>query len=333
MARSVLPFITVLFALGATAFGDDSPPAIPRDTLPPKIFPDRIPLGLGERPVSHSSNLTEARVNLGRKLFFDPILSSDRTIACASCHQPDHGFASTGKPRGIHGKQISRRAPTLFNRAFGISFFWDGRASSLEEQALCPIADPDEMGSNVADILKRLKDDEVYKADFDAAFGDGVTAANLGKAIASFERVLLRGDSRVDRFRQKGEHSALSAAERHGLWLYESKGRCWRCHTGPNFTDEQYHNTGVSWGKVPPDLGRFVVTRMATERGRFKTPTLRGVGLTGPYMHDGSMRTLDEVVEFYNGGGGTNPNLDQLLAPLDLTKDELHDLVAFLKAL
>src|SRR5262249_17425148 len=142
------------------------------------------------------------------------------------------------------------------NRAYGTSFFWDGRETSLEAQALKPIEDPAEMGSKVADVVRRLQADKAYKARFDAAFPDGVTAANLGKALAGFERVLLRGGSRVDHFRRKGEHPVLTPEERHGLWLYESKGRCWRCHSGANFTDEQFHNTGVSWGVKPLDLGR-----------------------------------------------------------------------------
>src|SRR5262249_55135797 len=150
-----------------------------------------------------------------------------------------------------------------------------------------------EMGSTVAGVLDRLRGDARYKEQFEAAFPDGVTSANLGRALASFERGLLRGDSRVDRFRRKRETNDLAAAEKHRLWLYESKGRCWRCHTGDNFTDENFHNTGVSWGK---DTGRFAVTKKEADRGKFKTPTLRGVTLTGPYMHDGSLRTLTEVV-------------------------------------
>jgi cytochrome c peroxidase len=179
--------------------------------------------------------------------------------------------------------------------------------------------------------VKRLHGHKDYPALFAAAFPDGVTAANLGKALAGFERVLLRGDSRVDRFRQKGKHGGLTPSERHGLWLYESKGQCWRCHGGPNFTDEDFHNTGVSWGKA--DLGRGAVTKKEADRGKFKTPTLRGVALTAPYMHDGSLKSLEEVVEFYNRGGGANPNLDPVLGPLGLSKDEVRDLVAFLEAL
>jgi cytochrome c peroxidase len=305
---------------------------VPADTLPETLSIDHVPLGLGPRPASPANPLTPARVALGRRLFFDPILSADRSIACATCHQPDHGFASPdGRPRGVGGREVTRRAPTLFNRAYGTSFFWDGRAPSLEEQALEPIASPNEMASTVAEAVSRLKADAGYKERFAAAFDDGVTAANLGKALASFERVLLRGDSPIDRFRQSGDRTAPTAAELHGLWLYESKAQCWRCHAGPNFTDEGYHNTGVSWGK--DDLGRFAVTKRDTDRGRYKTPTLRGVKLTAPYMHDGSVKTLEEVVEFYNRGGGPNPHLDPAVRPLNLSKDEAADLVAFLKAL
>jgi cytochrome c peroxidase len=228
---------------------------------------------------------------------------------------------------------MSRRAPSLFNRAYGSAFFWDGRVATLEEQALQPIENPTEMGSKVAEAVRRLREDAKYRTEFEAAFKDGVTADNLGRAIAAFERVLLRGDSKVDHFRRKGEHAALSTEVRHGLWLYESKGRCWRCHSGPNFTDEHFHNTGVSWGKEPVDLGRFGITKQEGDRGKFKTPTLRGVALTGPYMHDASLATLEDVVAFYNKGGGANPNLDPALAPLGLSPDEVRDLVAFLKAL
>ena len=309
-----------------------APPPVPPDSLPKDLPLDAIPLGLGPRPAAADNPLTAARVALGRKLFFDPILSHDRTVACATCHRPDHGFASPdARPLGIGGRQAARRAPSLLNRAYGTAFFWDGRAASLEAQALEPIANRDEMGSSVPAAVARLTADAGYRERFAAAFDDGVTAANLGKALASFERVLLRGDSSIDRFRERGDRTAMTDAERHGLWLYESKGQCWRCHSGKNFTDEGFHNTGVSWGGTDP--GRFKVTNRDEDRGKYKTPTLRGVKLTGPYMHDGSLRTLDDVVEFYNKGGGANPHLDPVIRPLNLSKDELADLVAFLKAL
>jgi cytochrome c peroxidase len=307
---------------------------LPKDTLPAKLAVDDVPFGLSPRIVPKDNPLTQARVDLGRRLFFDPILSEDKTVSCASCHRPDHGFASPdAQPRGIRGQKTTRRAPSLLNRAYGSAFFWDGRAASLEEQALHPIANPTEMGTSVATIVKRLQSDTKYKAAFAEAFPDDVTEVNLAKALASFERVLLRGDSRVDRFRKKGDHAALTPQERHGLWIYESKGQCWRCHGGANFTDEMFHNTGIGWGKKPSDVGRAIVTKKDVDAGKFKTPTLRGVTLTAPYMHDGSLKTLEEVVEFYNKGGNANPQLDSLMQPLKLSKEEVEALVAFLKAL
>lgn len=330
------PFLFLLpFALlAAPALSGDKPLPVPEDTLPKTLPPDHVPLGLGTRPPSPDNPLTAARIDLGRRLFFDPILSGDRTVACATCHRPDHGFASPEpRPRGVGGKQAARRAPSLFNRAYGTVFFWDGRAATLEEQALEPIGNPDEMASSVPDALTRLKASEAYRKQFAAAFDDGVTAANLAKAIAGFERVLLRGDTPVDRFRQRGQRSAMTEPELHGLWLYESKGLCWKCHSGSNFTDESFHNTGVGWGTSPADPGREAVTKKPTDRGKFKTPTLRGVRLTPPYMHDGSVKTLEEVVEFYNRGGTANPNLDPAMKQLGLSKEEVADLVAFLKSL
>jgi cytochrome c peroxidase len=323
-----LAWIAISAAIPLVAWADD--PQVPRDTLPARLASDRVPLGLDTLPETPRGS----RVRLGRKLFFDPILSADRTVACASCHRPEKGFTSgDGRARGIHGQRTRRKPPTLFNRAYGSSFFWDGRETTLEVQALRPIEDPTEMGARLIDVVERLKSHTAYGPEFKAVFDDGATAANIGKALAAFERVLLRGDSPVDRFRRKGEHAALTPSERHGLWLYESKARCWRCHSGPNFTDERLHNTGVSWGKEPLDLGRFHITHQDVDRGKFKTPTLRGVVLTAPYMHDGSLKTLEEVVNFYNRGGGANPYRDPILAPLGLSADEVRDLVAFLKAL
>jgi cytochrome c peroxidase len=330
MSRRTLA-VGILLSSIAFLFAADPPP-VPKDTLPESLAIDTLPLGLSNRPVPKDNPLTAKRVALGRKLFFDPILSADKTVACATCHQPELGFAGVGaKAKGIGGKEGPRRAPTLLNRGFGTTFFWDGRAKTLEEQALEPIENPLEMGSKVTDALAKLSDDDGYKKLFAEAFDDGVTATNLAKAIAGFERTLVRADSPVDRFRIKGDHAAMTATERHGLWIYESKGACWKCHGGSNFTDDAFHNTGVSWGAS--DLGRFAVTKKDEDRGRFKTPTLRGVKLRPPYMHDGSLDTLDAVVEFYNRGGGKNPYLDPAMKPLDLTDDERKALVAFLKTL
>jgi cytochrome c peroxidase len=330
MRHLVLAGSALVLALAVAPAAE--PPTVPRDTLPETLSLDTVPLGLAPRTVPESNPLTAERVALGRKLFFDPILSADRTVACATCHQPEHGFAGAGAQSvGIGGRKTHRRAPTLFNRAFGTSFFWDGRAGTLEEQALQPIENPDEMGAKVPDIVARLKADAPYKKRFTAAFADGVTAENLGRALAGFERVLLRGDSTVDRFRIKGERTGMTEAVRQGFWLYESKGLCWKCHGGLNFTDEGFHNTGVGWGGT--DVGRHAVTKKDADRGRFKTPTLRGVGLRAPYMHDGSLATLEAVVEFYNNGGGKNPHLDPIMKPLNLSAEDQKALVAFLKSL
>lgn len=293
----------------------------------------QVPAGLGEFPTPSENPLSAARIALGKRLFSDPILSSDGTVSCASCHQPGHGFSSpVAVSPGVGGRRGRRNVPTLFNRAFGQSFFWDGRETTLESQALRPIESSDEMGSSVAAAVHRLTDRAEYRRQFADAFPDGLTATNLGRALATFERTLLSGDSPVDRFRD-GALAALDDHQRHGLWLYESRAGCWRCHGGANYTDEGFHNTGVGWGKTPPDLGRFEITGRAEDRGRFKTPTLRGLMLTAPYMHDGSLATLEEVVAFYNRGGGGNPNLDPALKPLLLSPEEAADLVAFLRAL
>src|SRR5207253_6591987 len=241
-------------------------PTLPRDTLPARLSLDGVPLGLDKPvPVPADNPFNDIKVTLGRKLFFDPILSHDKTIACASCHRPDHGFASPD-PRavGIGGKRGTRNAPSLFNRAFAKSLFWDGRETTLEAQALKPIEDPAEMGAALPDVIKRLEADAEYRKQFQGAFPDGVTAANLGRALASFERTLLIGNSKADRFRI-GEGAPVTKSERHGMWLFESRGRCWRCHAGNNLTDEQFHNTGVSWGAEPLDLGRYGVTKSESD--------------------------------------------------------------------
>ncbi|HJT35909.1 MAG TPA: cytochrome c peroxidase, partial [Pirellulales bacterium] len=207
-----------------------------------------------------------------------------------------------------------------------------GRTKTLEEQALEPIANPLEMGNQVSDVVARLQADAGYRANFATAYPDGVTAQNLGRALAAFERVLLSGGSRVDRF-QAGDFAALNESQRIGLWLFESRGGCWRCHRGQNYTDEKFHNTGVAVLQSRPDAGHCAVTGDESDRGRFKTPSLRGVARTAPYMHDGSLSTLREVVEYYNRGGGRAAELDPEIKPLGLSAEESGHLVEFLRAL
>ncbi|MEO1995807.1 MAG: cytochrome c peroxidase, partial [Planctomycetaceae bacterium] len=307
---------------------------IPTDTLPPVLDLEHIPSGLREdRPIPPDNSLTASRVALGRRLFFDPILSGDRSVACASCHLPKFAFASPDPVSlGIAGQRGTRNAPSLLNVAYVAPLFWDGRAASLEQQALLPIENPKELGAKLGSVVARLRADAGYVRDFEAAYGRPISQVTLARALASFQRVLVSGNSPVDRFRA-GDSSALTTRQRQGLWLFESKGVCWRCHSGRNFTDNRFHNTGVSWGRVPSDLGRYNVTQESSDRGGFKTPTLRNVALTAPYMHDGSLPDLKRVVEFYNRGAGPNDLRDPRIRPLHLTPQEVEQLVAFLGAL
>lgn len=334
MRRIAFDAIAVVGTTIMMASADPIAPSLPKDTLPASIDLVTIPEGLQpERPVPKQNPLTEAKVRLGRRLFFDPILSGNHSVSCATCHRPDHGFASRQPVAiGIEGKRGTRNALSLFNVTYGSSFFWDGRAATLEAQSLHPIDSDSELGGGVQNVVKRLQADHSYRAQFTAAFAQGVTAKNLAKAIASFERTLLLGNSPVDRFRG-GDAAALMSIQRQGLWLFESRGGCWRCHSGSNFTDEKFHNTGVSWAGAVLDPGRQRVTKCDTDLGAFKTPTLRGVALTAPYMHDGSLKSLEDVVRFYDRGGVRNPYLDVNLKPLTLSEDDIKKLVAFLQAL
>ncbi len=321
--------------------GDRGAVALPADTLPQQLEWGRAENGFESPPPVPADNpMSEEKVALGRKLFFDPILSEDGTVACASCHQPEHGFASPDPTAiGIGGRAGKRNAPSILNRAYGTVFLWDGAADSLEHQALVPIDHPDEFGSSREGVVSRLRAHQDYPRMFADAFGDAsvqpetVSIDRMAKAIACFERTLVYGNTRVDRFRA-AEYNALSKEARQGMWIFESAGGCWKCHGGENFTDDKFHNTGVDYGNPNRDLGRMTVTGDEADRHKFKTPSLRGVPLTAPYMHNGSMKTLREVVEFYNKGGSPeDPGLDPDLKPLNLSEREVDHLVAFLEAL
>src|SRR5262249_41153635 len=206
-------------------------------------------------------------------------------------------------------------APALINRGYGAAFFWDGRASSLEEQVLAPIENPDELGLGVDEVVDRLRHDGRYADAFHRAFGRDVNRTDLARALASYVRAIRSGDSPFDRF-MDGDRDALSAEARVGLEVFRGKGNCATCHNGPNFTDEQFHNTGVAWtGTALADPGRGGVTRLERDLGAFKTPTLREVGRTSPYMHDGSFATLEDGIAFYNGGGRPNPPAGPQMRP------------------
>ena len=289
------------------------------------------PLGLDEfyRP-SNANPLTPEKVALGRQLFFDPLLSADRSIACASCHQPARAFGdSVAFSPGVFGRAAARHTPSILNRAYGTAFFWDGRAGSLEETVLQPIQNPLEMDLTLGQLLARLRRDVRYREQFSAIFDDGITERNLAHALASYVRSLRSGNSPFDRF-VMGDRAAFSAEAEAGYRLFGGKANCAACHDGANFTDEQFHNTGVAFGD---DLGRFAVTAWDEDLGAFKTPSLRNVALTVPYMHDGSIATLEAVVDLYDRGGGQNPHLDPEIRPLNLTAEEKRNLIAFLRSL
>lgn len=295
-----------------------------------------IPLGLSAlMPVPSDNSLTAAKTALGRRLFFDKRLSRDGRVACASCHKPEHGFADDRPVSiGVGGRTGRRNAPSLLNRAYATALFWDGRAASLEEQALAPMVNDAELANTYEEIARRLGGDPSYVRAFREAFGEGApTSARAAQALASFTRTLLSGASPADRYERLGDTRALSPAAARGLVLFRGKARCEVCHDGPLFSDGRFHNTGVSWGRLPLDRGRFEVTGLEVHRGAFRTPSLRHVSRTAPYMHDGSLSTLAEVVGFYDRGAGPNPDLDGLIRPLGLTAGERRDLLAFLEAL
>lgn len=275
-----------------------------------------------------------AKVELGKLLFFDPRLSKDNTVSCASCHVPAAGFAD---PRqfslGVGGKQGGRNAPPALNAAYNQLQFWDGRAGSLEEQALGPIQNPIEMAETLDGVVKKLGKVRDYQARFRAVFGEDISPGGIAMAIAAFERTLISTNSPFDRY-VAGDQKALSDTAQRGLGLFAGKARCLLCHNGPNFTDNKFHNIGVpQTGPLKEDVGRYAVTKRASDRGAFKTPSLRSVALTAPYMHTGDLKTLEDVMEFYNKGGEAKTGKDTLITALNLTAQEKKDLVEFMKSL
>lgn len=293
-----------------------------------------VPLGLDSmRPVPTQNQPTPEKIALGRDLFFDPDLSADGSISCATCHQPEHAYAEArAVARGTGGRTGQRNTPSLLNSAYLRALFFDGRSGSLEEQALDPILNHAEMGvADVASLVARLE--PRYGERSRAAFGLPLSADTLGMALAAFERTLLSGDSDHDRY-EHGEEGALSPEALQGRALFFGKAGCGNCHTPPLFTDSRYHNLGVGWGdEGPADRGRFEVTGAPADLGAFRTPSLRDVSRTAPYMHDGSHGTLREVVEFYDGGCRANEALSPMVAPLGLEEAEIDGIVAFLETL
>src|ERR1041385_3670956 len=294
----------------------------------------KAPLGLPPLQWPRDNPYSAAKVELGRDLYFDKRLSADDSGSCASCHAPQHAFTD-GSPvsTGIRSQKGGRSAPTVINRAYSLAQFWDGRAGTLEEQAKGPMANPIEMGNTHEGVVSKIQGVAGYRPLFAKAFGsEEINIDRVAQAIACFERTVLSGNAPYDRYKA-GQKSAMSAAQVHGMKVFFEKAQCDRCHEGSNFTLNAYANLGVGTDKPDPDVGRFAVTKDQRDWGVFKTPTLREIEHTAPYMHDGSLKTLDDVVEFYNKGGIPNRNLDANIKPLKLSEQEKKDLVSFLKAL
>jgi cytochrome c peroxidase len=331
------------------------------------------PLGLPPVPIPGDNPMTNEKVQLGRKLFFDRRLSLNETMSCGMCHVPEQGFTNNelATAVGIEGRTVRRNSPTIYNAAYFANIFHDGRETRLEFQVWQPMLASNEMANPgfgyVIDKIRGLPD---YNGLFEAAFsGRGPGMETIGMAIASYERTLVSGNSPFDRWYFGKEEAAISDSAKHGFRLFEGKAGCVACHTIQKeyalFTDDAFHNTGVgseasvgtdpsevsvqlapgvkvqvpsrvikSVGEPPPsDLGRYEVTQDPDDRWRYKTPSLRNIALTAPYMHNGVFGTLKEVVDFYNKGGFSNPLLDPLIRPLGLTPTEIEDLVALLESL
>lgn len=292
------------------------------------------PPGFPPIPWPEDNPYSPARAELGKVLFFDGRLSANGTVSCAFCHEPRHAFAG-GTPFsvGVDGKHEPRHTPTLINRAWGKSQFWDGRAPTLEAQMVAPITSPDEMGMTTEGVAQKIGSIKGYAPLFAAAFGDStVTYDRITKAIATFERTIVSANSAYDRY-VAGDKTALTKEQKDGLDFFNKKGECAECHRGPDFSDDKFANIGVGMDHANPDLGRFAVTKKRGDMGRFKVPTLRDLAARAPYMHDGSVKTLSEVLDIYAKGGLPNPHLDTRLAPFYLDEETKRDLLAFLDAL
>ncbi len=274
---------------------------------------------------------SQAEIELGKTLFFDPRLSQDGSMSCASCHDPDLGFGD-GQPLsvGVDGEFLSRHTPSLYNLAWGVLFLWDGRSPSLEAQALMPIRSRQEMAVPTHELELRLQSVPEYRESFALVYGDGaITAGRVGRALAAFERSLVVMNTPFDHY-LGGDESAMDDAAKRGLELFSGKAECVRCHDGPNFTDDSFHNIGH---RNFDDPGRGGVIGDPSLHGAFKTPGLRNVALHPPYFHDGSQATLEDVLHFYNRGGDSPRHRSRLIRPLHLSDAEIADLLSFLHAL
>jgi cytochrome c peroxidase len=366
--RWVLLICLTLSSLPTRAFQSKSDRAI---NIPQKPAGIRVPIGIGEslwrKRIPRNNPSSTGKVALGRVLYFDKRLSVNGTVSCATCHDPANAFTDhNAVALGAFGRAGTRNAPTILNAMFSERLFWDGRAGSLEEQAKQPLTNEFEMGMGSYDaVVARLVAIPQYRMAFRLAFkNDGITIDTIAKAIATYERTLLSGNSPFDRF-ITGNNDAITEAQKRGWLLFKGKARCIECHTytpaSPFFTNFKFHNTGIAISNENverlmnqvaevqgsnnkalsllthtegvSELGRYLLTQQPKDVGAFKTPTLRDIELTGPYMHNGSQKTLLDVVKFYSQGGERNSHLDERMRPLNLTDQEINDVVEFLRAL
>ena len=332
-------------------------------------LPPALQIGKSQVYIPADNPLTRAKIELGRQLFFDKRFSKNSEVSCADCHHPNFGYAKdTQFGVGVGGQTGNRNSPVAYNRILSKEQFWDGRADSLEAQAIGPIANPIEMTFTHELAVKLVSENKVYRKQFDKVFGRAPTIDDIGRAIASFERVLVTGDSPYDanepliklkevfaddledldalkeddpelfakytKLKAAADANPMSeSAIRGRKFFFSAAANCAACHVGANFTDEKYHNLGVGMMAEKPDLGRETTTGNQADRGAFKTPTLRNVAISAPYMHDGSQKTLEEVVDWYAKGGHPNPNLSDKIKKFDATAQDKADLVEFMKAL
>lgn len=351
-SRSILPMVLVpivgIAMIGAALVSADPPkmPSFKLEPLPPVAIPEDNPM-------------TPEKIELGRMLYFDPRLAGDSSISCAKCHDPEKGFSNGLQMSDAYpGTKHWRHVPTVLNSAYLKQLFWDGRANTLEAQAIGPIAAPIEMNQNYTHLVEKLDNIPEYRARFKKVFNSDITMDNLAKAIAAFERTIVSKPGPVDKFLM-GDKTALNDSQKRGMEIFTGKARCFICHNGPLMTDQSFHTLGVP--EIEPlkteadriatrhffatdqkfpnprtvdyDYGRELITKSASDRGKIKTPSLRELKWTAPYMHNGAFETLDEVVEFFMKGGGEAPNKDPMLKPFKLTDQEFDDLIAFLEAL
>lgn len=329
--------IALTLYVGALAgCADDGAPQRETPTPSPSLITDQVPAGFpAGSSAAHApsdNELSESRARLGKRLFYDTSLSRTFDVACATCHEQVHAFAEPDSvSEGVEGRLGSRNAPALINLAWSKSFFWDGRAPTLEEQTGKPIENPDEMDLSIADAVARVAEDTGYVSAFVEAYAEPPSEASLRKALASFVRALVSANSPYDRHLRGDDTTFDESAKRGEAIFLDERGGCFHCHPAGMLTNEGFFNNGTYAGGS--DTGRQLVTGRSGDTGKFKVPGLRNVELTAPYMHDGSLPTLEAVVDHYDRGGSGHPTTDPQIVPLSLTAAEKADLLAFLRSL